>query len=60
MQPRGRSSVVAKDMLFGRWGLAGDTGVHEHGATTMGASGRFGQPTRNSSTAPSIVDRNEK
>jgi hypothetical protein len=60
MHPRGRSSVVAKEMLLGNGGLAGDSEEQEQGATSVGARRRFGKPTRNSSTAPSIVDRNEK
>ena len=60
MQPSGRSSVVAKDMLFGSGGLAGETEAQEQGATSEGVLGRFGQLTRNSSAAASIVDKKEK
>lgn len=60
MQPRGRSSVVAKDMLLGSGGLTGDTEAQEQGAMSEGVRGRFGQLTRNSSAAASIVEKNEK
>lgn len=60
MHPSGRSSVVAKDMLFGSGGLTGDTLAQEQGAMSDGVRGRFGQLTRNSSAAASIVDKKEK
>jgi hypothetical protein len=47
-------------MLLGNGGLAGDAEAQEQGATSVGTRWRFGKPTRNSSAAPSIVDKNEK
>jgi hypothetical protein len=47
-------------MLFGSGGLTGDTLAQEQGAMSDGVRGRFGQLTRNSSAAASIVDKKEK